>query len=402
MIMNIDETFLELAFAKAKVLVASSKKWGIRGQADTSQHITAVVCIAADGTALPILIILPLVKLPADIKKEDYPMFQFDFQTNGWIDCGIFEKYCKETLIPEFKRRRAELEKQGIMNARGLLYVDGHASRNNKDLMKEFEEAGIDVQCLVAHTSHICQPLDLVVYSVFKKFFRDLLVIHSHMSASEVRRVILKAADEAFDKTLKPRCYIVKSFDRSGLYVKGKGVDESRILQNPNVTVSPPTPTTPPLPAPATRKGPPSLSGLTLTSAETIDTLLPRKEKPVKIRKNAKKTASAAPAAPSPTPVEQNTAKTVSRKRKPKKRTSSEITPEAEIVTSEREAQLLTCAGEHAHESYATENWYHCWECEFHVCSECNFGTPIVSEHNAEVHPDVRFPKRPCRRPLYY
>lgn len=383
MIMNLDETFLELAIAKAKVLVAANKKWGVRAEADTSQHITAVVTIAADGSYLPVLIILPLAKLPPDVDQSKYPMFEWAFQTNGWINCGIFEKYCRETVIPELKRRRAVLEKQGIMNARGLLYVDGHSSRNNQELMEEFAANGIDVQCFVAHTSHIAQPLDRVVYSVFKRFFREQLNITAHMTAADMRRTVLTAADIGFQKSLL-RCYIETAFRKAGLYP----LDENQILSHEAVSISPPESTSPPTPETPAKGGPPSVSCATLTAPEVRPTLINKEDRAKKTASRAKKTTSAPP-----TPiVAKITVKQTSSQQNPKKRASPVPKTVQKVVERSKTRKCDSCD----RTSSSTDNWASCNDCQFDVCFACNSETTIFSEHMEEEHPGQRAPKRLC------
>jgi hypothetical protein len=73
----------------------------------------------------------------------------------------IFERYCLDTIIPHFRHQRKNYEYDG----RGLLIIDGHTSRWNAKLMEKLVEEKTDVVTLISRTSHICRPLDSLVYN---------------------------------------------------------------------------------------------------------------------------------------------------------------------------------------------------------------------------------------------
>ena len=182
-------------------------------EAHVVEHTTLCATIFADGTALPALVILPLVYLPQEIIPEDWPRFDWTGQKNGWINKDIFAQYCEQVLIPNFQRRRKNLDHP---NNRGVLIVDGHSSRINPDLWKKFKAADIDVVILPAHTSHITQALDLCVFSLFKRWLRPLPEYRNAATAQLKRIGLLKAADHAWQMATCSR-YIEKSFKRAGL-----------------------------------------------------------------------------------------------------------------------------------------------------------------------------------------
>jgi hypothetical protein len=61
--------------------------------------------------------------------------------------------------------KRDKLQNQ---QARALLILDGHPTRDQFQLWKELNEDNIDVLVIPAHTSNILQPLDRVVNGNFK------------------------------------------------------------------------------------------------------------------------------------------------------------------------------------------------------------------------------------------
>jgi hypothetical protein len=169
MIANCDETMLQMN-QNRKFTIIAPRTGGVSRIAKEAEveHITFVATIFAHGYRAPTLIIYPQKTLPKEICWEDMATDE-DFivtgKPGGWIDKEVFEQYCLNIIIPFFLKQRERLK--GDFK-RGLFVVDGHSSRWNEKLMKTFKENEIDVVTLVSHTSHICQPLDALVFGLFK------------------------------------------------------------------------------------------------------------------------------------------------------------------------------------------------------------------------------------------
>jgi len=210
MIANCDETMVQFGAQKRLKIIAPRRNAYKRVLAQSQiRHITFVVTIFANGTRTQTLIIYPTKTLPQEITLEQVawdPDFSMTGNPAGWIDKATFSKYCRTIVIPAFQRQR---ECIGNPTARGLFLVDGHSSRWNADLMVEFSAAGIDVVTLVSHTSHVSQPLDAIVFGVFKDNLSRCLrralteVRRSPPTASQLRRFDLE--DSIPDDAVPPR-----------------------------------------------------------------------------------------------------------------------------------------------------------------------------------------------------
>lgn len=152
---------------KFKVIVPRLNGYKRVPELPSIPHITFLVTVFANGDHTPTQIVYPQKTLPSEaileniIDDKDYIVTG---KAGGWVDKEIFEKYCTEVVIPAFRQRRARKQ----TNERGMYIVDGHTSRWNAHLMKRFADEDIDVVTFVSHTSHIVQPLDCIVFSVFK------------------------------------------------------------------------------------------------------------------------------------------------------------------------------------------------------------------------------------------
>lgn len=94
--------------------------------------------------------IFPSKTLPSEINlatMDDYLDSSIAGQDSGWMTAKLLEEYCKETIIPEYKKRLSPLGP----NARGLFILDGHSSRANPDLLETFSAANVDVVTFVSH-----------------------------------------------------------------------------------------------------------------------------------------------------------------------------------------------------------------------------------------------------------
>ena len=220
MIANWDETFLVYLENGRRVLVRAGTKQGYVKHVQPNEHITLGSTIFADGTHEDTVVILPLTYMPPEIQKKDFKHFSWSGQPSGWIDTAIFFEVCKNHIIPAFVKRRQSLTGN---NKRGILFLDGHNSRVNKDLIKLFLDNEIDVQLFVSHTSHICQPLDLCVFGMFKKFLRPLENYGTTETAGQKRWHLLKAADKALYHAYEED-YIKVSFARSGIWPRKRSV----------------------------------------------------------------------------------------------------------------------------------------------------------------------------------
>ena len=149
--------------------------------------MTILPTIFANGDHARTLLIYPSKNLPKELSLEDIvndPEYVITGRSGGWIDKEIFAQYCEMVVIPFFNQQRLT---HNTPNARGLYLLDGHSSRWNVDLMRKFNQNNIDVLTLVSHTSHICQPLDAIVFGVFKSIL--LKELRTQLRAARKRAI---------------------------------------------------------------------------------------------------------------------------------------------------------------------------------------------------------------------
>jgi len=172
MIANFDETMVQPQTKSTVKVVGRSTSGAVVLCAEPDlPHITLGVTIFANGKFCKHLLIYPQKYVPQEVRGAnalEYIDYTLAGQDSGWITTAIFAEHCRKTIIPAFLDNRARLEELGVLNAPGILIVDGHSSRLNSKLLDELAELNISCPVLPSHASHVLQPLDLKVFGVFK------------------------------------------------------------------------------------------------------------------------------------------------------------------------------------------------------------------------------------------
>lgn len=221
MLANFDETMIQPQLhSSVKVVGLRNSNAAVKCTDPGLPHITLGVTIFADGTNIKHLLIYPNKFAPQEVRGSNsahYINYTLAGQESGWITQDLFACYCRETVIPSFLERRARLESLGVHNAAGVFLVDGHSSRLNSSLMEEFNGHGIKVPVLPSHASHVLQPLDLVVFGVFKSFLSKGDSGLRKLTLSERRAALMTKARNALHFALSTD-NILASFEKAGLH----------------------------------------------------------------------------------------------------------------------------------------------------------------------------------------
>jgi len=167
-IYNMDETGRQLHPKACKSLMrAKHKPTFLRKNGDKAETISIIECICADGTVLN----------PTVIFKGQYIMQSWfeeirnydDFQPNvacspnGWTDNGLALLWLHDFI------RQTE-GKQGYK----LLLVEDHGSHLDYEFVMLCRQHDIELLNFIAHTTHLCQPLDVGCFSPHKNYLQEV------------------------------------------------------------------------------------------------------------------------------------------------------------------------------------------------------------------------------------
>ncbi len=249
-----DETSLVAEARKIRVVVPKDMKLApSRDLPHFSHHMTLVMCICADGTAMKMpTVILPLQTLPAlsDIVMRSY---HFAGSETGWINVPIWSSWIVTTFIPEVNEKRAALLRAGKKFSfpqfdRVILYLDSHASRLDEFAHRELEKHGIVCVSIPAHSSHILQPLDNGINNHLKHAIRHLAFlkfINLDEGVVEYRNSLLFCVKAALDEAYN-FLRVLSSFARCGLWPFNPDLiinDPAKVTPSMVVPVPPEKPT---------------------------------------------------------------------------------------------------------------------------------------------------------------
>jgi 4-hydroxybenzoate polyprenyltransferase len=102
---------------------------------------------------------------PPDLLKYDH--WNFTASPNGWTNNTIVVEWLKKIFIPSTKPQDPQEAK--------LLIFDGYRSHESTEFIFICFENNIHLLFLPPHSSHVLQPLDISIFSPFKRAYRKYL-----------------------------------------------------------------------------------------------------------------------------------------------------------------------------------------------------------------------------------
>jgi len=197
-------------------------------------------------------------------------------QESGWIDQPTFGAWCK-WFVMKIEKLRKDLKLEG--NA--LLIMDGHNSRQNVEAIKFLKESKVTVIILPDHSTHVLQPLDISIFSPFKKFLTKnkkrylesvKLENNNGYSESDIKRfkMVLLVLDSLQQSCIKLN--IINGFQKSGIFPwnKEEPLNNKRIINDSNIVINLPT---------KSKQKRVNINGLVLTGNNNLNELIKAKQK---------------------------------------------------------------------------------------------------------------------------
>ena len=150
----------------SKVIVPSgSPVKPTKVEAQRRKNTTLTLAISLSGKSYSPQLICNTIKIPKEFMelKDNGVFVQGSY--SGWQTIETFEKYLKESLLPELFLERKKL---GVRSTPIIILLDGASSRRNKELLSYASIKNVIIVTLPAHTSHLIQPLDCNVNGALK------------------------------------------------------------------------------------------------------------------------------------------------------------------------------------------------------------------------------------------
>lgn len=163
-IYNVDETGFSKMDKREKVLTERSRKHTYARSVSSTCHITANICVSADGHVLPTFLIFEN-SFPSGSYRDGVPRdWLFGTSPNGYMDGELFYKWFESVFLPNVHKRPA------------LLVLDNHESHLTLKLLQRAKSENVELYGLPPHTTHVTQPLDVALFKPLKSKFSDIAV----------------------------------------------------------------------------------------------------------------------------------------------------------------------------------------------------------------------------------
>ncbi|KAJ2937254.1 hypothetical protein O0L34_g19471 [Tuta absoluta] len=166
-IFNGDETGFQLCPKQGKVLAEKgSRDVNEIDMAPAKSSITVMFTFSTSGKVTTPMIIHPLKRIGADIKRSVPLHWGISSSENGWMTKEIFYRYVTHILHQHLVRENVTFPV--------ILFVDGHKSHNNYELSEKCKELGIVLVALYPNATRILQPADVAAFKPKKMNGRKL------------------------------------------------------------------------------------------------------------------------------------------------------------------------------------------------------------------------------------
>ena len=165
---NCDETAFATDVASKRVLARRGEKnVHETGGGSGREYITVLGCGSASGERLPPYVLYKGKNLWTTWTLGGPAGTYFNVSESGWMERPHFLEWFKKLFLPA----TSSILETGPV----ILFMDGHASHINLELIRLARDCGVVLFCLPSHTTHALQPLDVGVYGPLKSRWGKIL-----------------------------------------------------------------------------------------------------------------------------------------------------------------------------------------------------------------------------------
>lgn len=207
---NMDETGFRIGITKNKVvLTLEPKKKNFLPTASNRESLTVVEAINAAGCSIQ-----PMVILHGKQHQAAWFKHLHDDTLVGLSDSG----YTNDILTLAWLEHFDELSKKQQVGAFRLLLLDNYGSHCTKEFIDYCDNNNIIPFALPAHSTHILQPLDVVVFQPYKHWHAEAVDLAARAGCTDYNRVEYLADFERFRLQAITPSTIQSAFKKTGLY----------------------------------------------------------------------------------------------------------------------------------------------------------------------------------------
>jgi hypothetical protein len=168
-IWNVDETGFMIGVGKDQwVLTRDASRPSYLGSSSSRELVTVIKAVGGCGRVIP-----PMVILPGKVHQEHW-YSKLDMEDDYLI--GVSESgYTNDYLALEWLKHFNNLTKSRKPGAYRLLILNGHSSHTTKPFLSYCAQNKIKPFFLLPHTTHLVQPLDVVLFQPYKHYHAEAI-----------------------------------------------------------------------------------------------------------------------------------------------------------------------------------------------------------------------------------
>lgn len=207
-IWNADESGFPLCPKTTRVLAMKNKKHVYSVNADTKTQITTLVAANAAGSVIPPMHVYPGKRFHYNPLEGGVAGAYFGKSDSGWMKTELFYGWIANHFVAHIPPERPV-----------VLLVDGHTTHIDLEISRFCKENGILLYCLLAHSSHLTQPLDVGFFGALKSSWAKAVDKHkiAHMGSSVTKESFAAVFNTAWTGAVKMST-IVNSYARAGIF----------------------------------------------------------------------------------------------------------------------------------------------------------------------------------------
>ncbi|XP_065891572.1 tigger transposable element-derived protein 2-like [Dysidea avara] len=168
---NCDETGFCTAVASKQVLAKKGSK-AVYEVGGGSGH-----CGSASGRRLPPFTVYKAKHMYDTWKQGGPPGAAYSVSSSGWMEGANFLSWFTKIFLKEVELL--------LQNGPVILFVDGHHSHINLELINVAREHKVHIMCLPPNLTHILQPMDVGVFRPLKQCYYNILKEYKMQTMAE-------------------------------------------------------------------------------------------------------------------------------------------------------------------------------------------------------------------------
>jgi hypothetical protein len=209
-IWNMDETGFQIGVGKDQMVVTKRRRAHYFSLPTNRESATAVEAISAAGRVIPVFLILSGTMHMANW----YRLKELDKDTViGTSPTGYSNDELSMAWIQHFETHT----RKGTVGSKRLLLMDGYGSHCTQEFIQHCDNNGIIPFGFPPHSTHLLQPLDVVVFQPLKHYHAEALDLIVRDGCANITKIeFLSVIQDVRRKAFKEET-ILSAFKKSGL-----------------------------------------------------------------------------------------------------------------------------------------------------------------------------------------